>query len=244
MEKSFGKFESEKREYIENIARDQRLKKLAEEFLGRSLAQKYPYVFSWLGSPIIQYPADIVAIQEIIWQVKPDLVLETGIAHGGGLILYASILELIGKGEVLGIDVEIRPHNKKAIQTHPLFKRIKMLEGSSTDPKIFERVQKIAKGKEKILVILDSNHTCAHVKKELELYAPLVKKGSYLIVCDTFIEDLPEGAIRDRPFGKGNNPKIAVEEFLGKNKHFLVDETISSKLLITAFAAGYLKRIK
>jgi cephalosporin hydroxylase len=218
--------------------------KISNKFIAETAKVKYTYNFSWLGIQIIQFPQDMIAIQEIIWKVKPDLIIETGIAHGGSLILSASILELIGNGEVLGIDIEIRPHNKKLIIEHSLSKRIKMIEGSSTDKKISEQVYKLAKGKKTILVILDSNHTHEHVLKELELYSPLVTKDSYLVVFDTVIENMPENSFPDRSWGKGNNPKTAVWEFLKNNDRFKIDKKIQNKLLITVAPDGYLKCVK
>jgi cephalosporin hydroxylase len=206
--------------------------------------QKYTYNFTWMGRPIIQYPQDILAVQEIIWQIKPDLVIETGIAHGGSLIFYASMLELIGGGQVLGIDVDIRQHNRVEIEQHPMFKRITMIEGSSIDSEIVKQVYGFAKDKSKILVVLDSNHTHDHVLKELEIYSSLVTKDSYLVVFDTVVEDLPEDFFQNRPWGKGNNPKTAVKEFLRSSDRFEVDKNLESKLLITVAPDGYLKCIK
>ncbi len=186
----------------------------------------------------------MIAMQEILWEVKPDLVIETGIAHGGSLIFYASILELIGKGEVLGIDIEIRPHNRKAIEEHPMFKRINMIEGSAVDEAVAKQVYDFTKGKEKVLVCLDSMHTHDHVLKELQIYSPLVTKDSYLLVFDTIVEDMPDELFSDRPWGKGNNPKTAVWEFLKKNDRFVIDKDIENKLLITVAPDGFLKCVK
>ena len=210
-----------------------------------SIDKKYTYNFTWLGRPIIQFPQDIIALQEIIWNVKPDLIIETGIAHGGSLIFSASMLELLGgNGHVLGIDIDIREHNRKEIERHPLFKRITMIQGSSTDPEIAKKVYAFAKDKKKILVVLDSFHTHDHVLKELELYSPLVCSESYLVVFDTIIEDLPEDYFPDRSWGKGNNPKTAVWKFLKKNDRFVIDKEIENKLLITVAPDGYLKCVK
>ncbi|MEK7089397.1 MAG: cephalosporin hydroxylase family protein [Patescibacteria group bacterium] len=239
--------EAFKKEVVDNIkkqGRDAALKALALEFTTRSLLGKYSYNFRWLGRPIIQHPQDVVAIQELIWDIKPDLVIETGIAHGGSLILSASILELIGKGEVLGIDIDIRKHNRREIEKHRMFKRITMLEGSSIDPTIIERVKKLAKGKKKILIFLDSNHAHDHVLRELELYSPLISRGSYIVVFDTIAEDLPKGSIKNRPWDKGSNPKTAVKVFLKIHKDFAVDRAMEDKLLITAAPNGFLRRIK
>jgi cephalosporin hydroxylase len=208
-----------------------------------SLRNRYSYNFEWLGRPIIQYPQDIIALQEIVWNIKPDLIIETGIAHGGSLIFYASLLELIGKGEVLGIDIDIRKHNRKEIERHKMFKRIKMIEGSSTDERVIKEVEKIAKRHKKIMVCLDSLHTHKHVLEELNLYSKFVSPGSYLIAFDTIIEYMPKGFFKDRPWDKGDNPATAVNEFLKKNKNFVIDEEIEDKLLITVAPNGYLKRI-
>jgi len=220
------------------------LKKLSNDFMLKSSQYKYSYNFNWLGRPIIQYPQDIIAIQEIIWDVKPDLIIETGIAHGGSLILSASILEMIGRGEVLGIDVDIREHNRIEIEKHSLNKRIKMIEGSSIDKNVVEQVYEHTKNKKNVLVILDSNHTHEHVLQELDLYSPLVTKGSYLVVLDTIIEDMPEKFFKNKPWGKGNNPKTAVREFLKKNDRFKIDKKLENKLLITVAPNGYLKCVK
>lgn len=230
---------------IKKMKLDQELVKSASNFFIKSCEYKYSYNFSWLGRPIIQYPQDIIAMQEIIWNVKPDLIIETGIAHGGSIIFYASILELIGEnGHVLGIDVDIREHNRVEIEKHSMFKRIKMIQGSSIDGNIVEQAYKIAREKRKILVVLDSNHTHDHVLKELELYSPLVTKNSYLVVFDTVIEDMPENFFPHRPWGKDNNPKTAVWEFLKNSDRFVIDEEIVNKILITVAPAGYLRCIK
>ncbi len=230
---------------ISKMATDVHLIKLANELFIKSCQYGYSYNFTWLGRPIIQFPQDMIALQEIIWQVKPHLIIETGIAHGGSLVFHASILELIGgDGQVLGVDIDIRKHNREEIEKHPMFKRIRMIQGSSVDEKIAKEIYKLAKEKQKIMVILDSNHTHEHVLKELELYSSLVTKNSYLVVLDTVIEDMPGDYFPDRPWGKGNNPKTAVWEFLKKNNRFLIDKSIEDKLLITVAPDGYLKCIK
>jgi cephalosporin hydroxylase len=208
----------------------------------------YTYNYSWLGRPIIQYPQDMIAMQELIWSIQPDLIIETGIAHGGSLIFSASMLELNAicggsqDAEVLAIDIDIRDHNRKEIETHPMFKRISMLQGSSIAPEIIEQVKAKATGKQKILVFLDSNHTHDHVLAELEAYAPLTSVGSYCVVFDTLIEDLPDDMFKDRQWGVGNNPKTAVWEYLKTHSEFEIDKTIQHKLLITVAPDGYLKR--
>jgi cephalosporin hydroxylase len=239
-------FNREKAANIIIQGKDEKLKDLALKFMLDSAPHKYTYNFTWLGRPIIQYPQDMIAMQEIIWEVKPDLIIETGIAHGGSLIFSASILQLLdNEGQVLGIDIDIRKHNRDEIEKHPLAKRIKMIEGSSIDGQTIGRVHEFARGKQKVMVILDSNHTHEHVIKELEAYAPLVTTGSYLIVFDTAVEDLPEDFDwGSRPWGKGNNPKTAVWEFLKTHNEFEIDSSIQNKLLITVAPDGYLKRVK
>lgn len=238
-------FEERNREFIRKMATDRSLQNLTRKWFEEASRYEYSYHFTWLGRPIIQFPQDIVAMQEIIWQVKPDLIIETGIAHGGSLILYASMLELLGgNGVVLGIDIDIREHNRVEIEKHPMFKRITMIQGSSIDESIAQQVYDFAKDKKQVLVALDSSHTHAHVLRELQLYSPLVTKGSYLVVFDTIIEDMPEDFFPDRPWGKGNNPKTAVWEFLKTNDRFVIDENIGNKLLITVAPDGYLKCIK
>lgn len=210
---------------------------------------KYSYHFEWLGRPVIQYPQDILAMQQIIWEVKPDLIIETGIAHGGSLIFSASMLELIAsctgsEGEVLGIDIDIRPHNRKAIEEHPMFKRISMIQGSSIAAEIIAQVKEKAKGKKRILVCLDSNHTHDHALAELEAYAQLTTVGSYCVVMDTVIEDMPAEMFPDRPWGPGNNPKTAVWEYLKSHSEFEIDKTIQNQIMITVAPDGYLKRVR
>lgn len=238
-------FEMGKKKNIDAMDKDSELKKLSYDWFVSGYKYKYSYNFTWLGRPIIQYPQDIAAMQEIIWSVKPDLIIETGIAHGGSLIFYASMLELIGgEGEVLGIDIDIRQHNRTEIEKHKMYKRITMIEGSSVDEEVVSKVYGFARNKEKVLVVLDSMHTYSHVLQELRAYSPLVTAGSYLVVFDTIVEDIPEELFTDRPWGKGNNPKTAVYQFIKENDRFEVDYEIEKKLLITAAPNGYLKCIK
>ena len=230
---------------IDTMGNNPLMNKLAIDFICETAEYQYSYNFTWLGRPIIQFPQDIVAVQELIWKVKPDLIIETGIAHGGSLILSASLLELIGgDGRVLGIDIDIRDHNRVEIEKHPMYRRICMIEGSSIDEKIAEQVYVFAKGVKQVMVFLDSMHTHGHVLRELELYSPLVTKGSYLVVFDTIIEDMPDNFFPNRPWGKGNNPKTAVWEFLNKNDCFEIDKEIENKLLITVAPDGYLKCVR
>lgn len=234
-------FRLERDEEIARQGQDGELQNLSRCWFDASIKTRYSYHFEWMGRPIIQYPQDIMAMQEILWRTKPDLVIETGVAHGGSIVFYASILELIGNGVVLGIDVDIRPHNRAAVEAHPMMKRIRLLEGSSIAQEIVAEAQRQAAGK-RVLVVLDSNHTHDHVRAELELYAPLVSVGSYCVVMDTVVEDLPLDAIEDRPWARGNNPKTAVLDYLKTHPEFEIDATMDHKLLLSVAPSGYLIR--
>lgn len=240
-----GEFENRNQDLIARMAADHDLRDLSGAWFERASRYEYSYHFTWLGRPIIQFPQDILALQEIIWRVKPELIIETGIARGGSLIFYASILELTGaEGHVLGVDIDIREHNRVEIERHPLFKRITMIEGSSIQDEVVDQVYAFARGRKSVLVALDSNHTHDHVLREMQLYAPLVTEGSYLIALDTIIDAMPDEFSANRPWGIGNNPKTAVDEFLKSNDRFMVDREIENKLLITVAPGGYLKCIK
>lgn len=235
------------------------LKDKSAEFMMASLEAKYSYNFLWQGRPIIQYPQDIVAIQELIWAVKPDLVIETGIAHGGSLILSASLLALldlcdavdskilldptVSHRKVVGVDIDIREHNRVAIESHPLASRIQMIEGSSVSTEVLHQVRQIADSHQRVLICLDSNHTQDHVLAELEAYGPLTSVGSYCVVFDTIIEDMDRDVFLDRPWGRGDNPKTAVRKFLTSHPEFEIDRDVQNKLLITVAPDGYLKRL-
>jgi len=236
-------FEAECQAEVSAQGQDEKLKGLARDFFNESAKHKYSYHFSWMGRPIIQLPQDMMAMQEIIWQVKPDLVIECGIAHGGSIIYYASLLELQGHGEVLGIDRDIRPHNREAIESHPMSKRISMIEGSSVDLAVVEQVRAVAAGK-KVILVLDSNHTHEHVLEELRLYAPLVSVDSYCVVMDTVVEDMPPEFFPERPWGPGDNPKTAVWAYLKENDSFEIDYQMQNKLLVTVAPDGYLRRVR
>jgi len=237
-------FQDECKHEIQAQSEDAALARATREWFRLANARKYSYHFTWMGRPIIQYPQDIVAMQEIIWRVQPDLIIETGVAHGGSAVFYASMLELLGGDRiVVAIDIEIRPHNREAIESHPMFPRIRLIEGSSTAPETLAQVQQLATGRQSVLVCLDSNHTHDHVLRELQLYSPLVTPGSYLVVFDTIIEDLPPDMFPNRPWGPGNNPKTAVHEFLKTTDHFRIDRDIDSKLLITVCPDGFLRRV-
>ena len=222
---------------------DAQLVALGQQFYNESAKHKYTYHFSWMGRPIIQCPQDMIAMQELIWSVRPDVIIETGIAHGGSILYYASLFELVGHGEVIGIDIDIRPHNREAIEAHPMSHRVSMIQGSSIDPALVDSVRERVAGK-KVLVVLDSNHTHEHVLEELRLYAPLVSVGSYCVVMDTVVEDMPEDAFPDRPWGKGDNPKTAVWAYLKENDSFEIDASVQNKLLITVASDGYLRRVR
>jgi cephalosporin hydroxylase len=264
-------FSLEVKNRIEKNSTNETLKATAKNFLLSSIAAQYSYNFSWLSRPIIQYPQDMIAVQELVMKVKPDLIIETGIAHGGSLILSASMLAMLdyieaankgttlnpstSKRRVIGIDIDIREHNRKAINEHPLSHLIQMFEGSSISSNIIEQVHTETKKYQKIMVMLDSNHTHDHVLQELELYAPLVSKESYCIVFDTVVEDLPQDQYNNRPWGPGDNPKTATWKYLdllktegrfdsdGHPLHFSIDEEIENKILLTVAPQGYLKRI-
>ncbi|MDQ7026702.1 MAG: cephalosporin hydroxylase family protein [Anaerolineae bacterium] len=227
------------------MSKDSNFQETTQSWLNQSLRYEYSYHFTWMGIPIIQYPQDMVAMQEIIWDVKPDLIIETGVARGGSIIFYASMLEMMGlEGDVIGIDIDIRPHNRDAIETHPLFKRIILLEGSSTDAAMIEQIRDIAKDRKRILVALDSNHTHEHVLEELRLYAPFVTEGSYLVAFDTVIHDMPPELSENRPWSPERNPKTAVFEFLKSTDDFEIDSSITKKTVFTVAPDGYLRRIK
>ncbi len=253
-------FKKEVTENIDRLGGDKSLHQLTLEWVERSSGYKYSYNFTWLGRPIIQYPQDMVALQELIWAVKPDIIIETGIAHGGSLVLSASILAMLDyadafaaremldpskpKRKVVGVDIEIRPHNREALERHPMRPRMELIEGSSIDPSIVKQVKAHVEGRERVMVFLDSNHTHDHVLAELMAYAPLVSPGSYCVVFDTIVEDMPEDMFPNRPWGKGNNPKTAVWEFLKDHPEFEQDRTIENKLLITVAPDGFLKRVR
>lgn len=235
--------------------------KASRNWIEQSIRHNYSYHFDWLGMPIIQYPQDIIGLQQIIWSTKPDLIIETGIARGGSLIFYSSMLELLSHcggpkdSRVVGIDINIREPNRISVMDHPLSKRIEMIEGSSINLEVYEKVLAYASGSSSVMVCLDSNHTHDHVLRELRLYAPLVTKNCYIVVFDTIVEDLPESHIIDRPWSKGNNPKTAVNDFLheitvtdpkgvdGVPLKFQIDKSLEDSLLITVASSGYLKRL-
>lgn len=254
-----AKFLRESHDLINSYSSETEWNHQSSQWLAKAFDKRYMYNFQWMGRPIIQTPIDIIAIQELIWHIKPDLIIETGIAHGGSLMLSASMLAMLdmceaieegatvdpqqSKRKVLGIDIEIRAHNREAIEAHPMSSRIEMIQGSSIAPDVIEQVQQIAKGYDRVLVCLDSNHTHKHVLAELEAYAPLTSVGSYCVVFDTIVEDMPADMFPDRPWGPGDNPKTAVWEYLKKHSEFEIDKNIQNKLMITVAPDGYLRRV-
>lgn len=251
-------FAQEREERLRAYARDTDLQSLSRRWLQQSMGDKYVYNFDWLGRPVIQYPQDMWAVQDLIWRVRPDLIIETGIAHGGSLVLSASMLALLdmcdaieagkmldpraSQRKVLGVDIDIRVHNRTAIKAHPMASRIQMIQGSSVAPEVVQQVREVAKNYSRVLVFLDSMHTHDHVLAELQAYASLVSSGSYCVVFDTFVEDMPPGFFADRPWDVGNSPKTAVQQFLSGNDDFSVDENMENKLLVTVAPGGYLRR--
>ncbi len=237
-------FKDEKKARIASYANNQELQNASKDFLISSNREQYSYNFTWMGRPIIQYPQDMLAMQELIWEIQPDLIIETGIAHGGSLIFYASIMELIGKGKVLGIDIDIREHNRKEIEQHPMFKRIEMIQGSSVSEETYAQVKAHAEKAKTIMVCLDSNHTHDHVLKELELYAPFTSVNSYCVVFDTVVELLPDDMFPNRPWSVGDNPMTAMDTYLKDHPEFEIDQQIDNKLLVSVAPRGYLKRLR
>lgn len=259
MSKAHDQFCKERSQAVANYEKDERFSDLSQEWVECSMRRRYVYNFDWLGRPIIQYPQDIVAVQELVWEVKPDLIIETGIAHGGSLILSASMLAMLDYCEaveqsvslnpkksarkVVGIDIDIREHNREAILSHPLSHMIHMVEGSSISSDVIEQVSGLAEGHNRVMVFLDSNHTHDHVLAELEAYAELTSVGSYCVVFDTFVEKMPRDLFPDRPWDVGNNPMTAVEDYLESTEKFVVDSSMENKLQITVAPKGFLQRV-
>lgn len=239
------RFDRECEENARRMAADGRLREQTLEWIVAASRHKYTYNFRWLGLPVIQFPQDMFALQELAWRVRPEAIVETGVARGGSLVFHASVLQLLGgDGVVVGIDVDIRPHNREAIAAHPLASRIRLVEGSSTDEATLVEVRRHLGGRTRVLVVLDSNHTHEHVSKELRAYAPLVAVGSYLVVMDTIVDDMPKSCFPDRPWGPGDNPKTATRAFLREHPEFEIDREIESKLLLTVAPEGFLRRVR
>jgi cephalosporin hydroxylase len=253
-------FEQDVHRRLKRNADDANLSRSARDFMEASIASQYSYNWFWLGRPIIQYPQDVCAMQELVWRIRPDVIIETGIAHGGSLILSASLLATLdlcdatAKGEmldptnpkrkVIGVDIDIRAHNRTAIEEHPLSSRIKLIQGSSIDPEIVAEVAAAAAHAKTVLVCLDSNHTHEHVLAELRHYASMVSVGSYCVVFDTVIENMPKEMYPNRPWGPGNNAMTAVDAYLAENACFEIDTEMDAKLQISVAPRGYLKRVR
>ena len=234
-------FEKHTQKQANRMAADLELQHLAMSTLVASDAFDYTYFWKWLGLPIIQMPDDIVAMQEIIWETRPQVVIETGFARGGSVIFYSSILQLIGEGRVVSVDIDVREHNRRAVEEHPLGSRVDFVEGSSTAPDTMDRVRALVSGSARVMVVLDSNHTHEHVLDELRLYGPLVTEGQFLVVSDTVVEDIPPQTHRPREWGPGNNPKTALQEYLRETNRFEPDPWFNSKVLVTSSRGGYLR---
>lgn len=237
-------FEQAKRSSAADMAGDLSLSQKALEVVVESDRHNWSYQWSWLGVPIIQMPPDMVAVQEVIWESRPQVIIETGIARGGSLILYASILEMLGEGRVIGVDIDIRSHNRESIESNPMARRIKMYEGSSVDRDLVDRIRHEIGDTERVMVVLDSDHTHEHVLAELHLYAPLVTEGQFLIVSDTLVEDLPAQDHRPRSWGPGDNPGTALDAFLQESDRFVRDPFFNNKLLLSSSPGGYLRCVK
>lgn len=239
------RFKAEVEANIRGLSEDQDVQALSRIWAREVTRHRYTYNFTWMGRPIIQTPQDMVALQEVIWKTRPDAIIETGIAHGGSLIMNASFLHLLGSdGKVVGVDIDIRAHNRVEIEKHPMAGRITLIEGSSTEQTTLDRVKAAIAGRSRVMVILDSNHTLDHVQRELALYAPLVTRDCYLVVFDTLLEDMPADLQGDRPWGPGNGPKTAVHRFLQGNERFAIDRDIEHKLLITVAPDGWLRCVR
>jgi len=253
-------FRQQCREEVESMLHNEKLKSITQVWFNEANAARYSYHFEWLGRPIIQYPQDICAIQELVWAIRPDVIVETGIAHGGSLILSASLLAMLDlcdateagtvldprnpRRRVVGVDIDIRAHNRAAIEAHPMSGRITMIQGSSVDPDIVSEVRAAVGDAKTVLVFLDSNHTHDHVLRELEAYAPLVSLGSYCVVFDTVIENLPRDMFKDRPWDVGDNAMTAMRAWLARDPGFEIDYAMDAKLQISVAPNGYLRRVR
>lgn len=238
----FDAFAAERRSIVAGIAADEACQTAAGAFRRASARLRYTYTFDWLGLPVIQFPQDLVALQEIVWRTRPDVIVETGIARGGSVVFHASLLAMTGGGRVVAVDNDLRPHNRRAILGHPLAGRIALVDGSSVEPAVVARVRSLIGDGARVMVVLDSNHTHAHVRRELDLYAPLVTAGCYLVVFDTLVEEMPPGTYPDRPWGPGDSPATAVDDFLGATDAFERDRDLDARLCISAALGGWLRR--
>lgn len=242
---SIKQFFTERHTDIINMGQDEELRRKSIDWMVHADKYKYTYNFTWMGRPIIKFPSDMVIQQELMWQIKPDLVIETGIAHGGSIIFSAAMQQMMGisNGRVIAVDIDIRDHNRQEIEAHPMSKHITMIQGSSVDADIFAQVKELARDAKTVMVILDSNHTHQHVYDELKLYADLVTVGSYCILPDTFIEFFPKGYYDNRPWDVGDNPCTAARQFLSERSDFELDSFLTSKGMISEGLDGYLKRV-
>lgn len=228
----------------EALGRDRQVFESAVATLHAADQYDYFYLWSWMGVPIIQLPADIMATQEVIWTTKPDVIIETGVARGGSVLFMASLLELIGKGTVIGVDIDIRPHNRDSIERHPMARRVVLIEGPSTDPATLAKVKAAIPAGAAVMVVLDSDHGRDHVLAELRTYGPLVTKGCYLVVADTILGHFdPEQTPRNRSkvWLKGNEPLSALEAYLKETDRFEVDPVLNGKLILSSSPGGYLR---
>jgi cephalosporin hydroxylase len=236
-------FQKKNEKFIRVMNEDRIFRQETSNWVNRALGHEYHYHFSWLGMPIIQFPTDIILMQELVWAVQPDLIIDVGVARGGSVIFFASMLALIGgEGQVVGVDVDIRNENLQRIQSHRMADKVCLLEGSSTNPDVIRQVERFVRDSETVLVVLDSNHTEKHVSRELQEYSKFVTGGSYIVVFDTIIESIAEEFNVGKPWGKGNNPLVAVDKFLMSNKQFQRDRTFEERALVTVAPGGFLKK--
>ncbi len=236
-----AKFEKDKIEFAEAQYGDAELRQKANDFLVHSYKHNYGYQWTWLDLPIIQMPQDIVITQELIWKNRPTVIIETGVAWGGSIVLYASLMQLYGEGRVVGIDLNLHDHVSDQIMSYPFSDRISLIKGSSTDESIVESIRSSITPEDRVMVILDSNHSHQHVLDELRIYAPMVTQGQHMIVSDTIVETIPSHDERPREWGKGNNPATAVWAYLEESDRFEVDEMVDKRLLMGFTPGGYLR---
>lgn len=252
-----AQFDRERRDTLDAYKSDKTFIGQSQDWLRESMQKRYVYNFDWMGRPIIQYPQDMVAMQEIIWKTRPDVIVETGIAHGGSLILSASLLAMLDyadaveegtlldpanpKRRVVGVDIDVRAHNREAMEAHPMASRITMIEGSSVEASTIAQVKEALGDAKRVMVCLDSMHTHEHVIKELNAYGTMTTPGCYCIVFDSFVEDMPQGFFDDRPWDVGDNPKTAVHEWLPDHANFEIDDDYQAKLQITVAPDGFLR---
>jgi cephalosporin hydroxylase len=237
-------FERAKATNAERQSADDGLRRLALQIITDSDRFAYGYSWTWLGLPLLQMPEDMIAVQEVIWETRPDVIIETGIAWGGSVLFYASLLQLLGKGKVIAIDLNLMDHVRDKIMSYPFSDRIRLFNGSSIDPAVVAQVKAEIPPGASVMLSLDSNHTHEHVLTELRTYGPMVTKGQFAVVCDTVVEDIPTQTHRPRPWGPGNNPKTALDEYLSETDGFVVDPRLAAKQLLTYHPGGYLRRVK